>query len=264
MPEPARRRAPAARRAAAGAAAAFAFAGLVGLSPPAAAQDRDLVLRAEFPADLIRPPSPAGFSGVVDPSFSPSVPVGEAARAILEEARWVFGAMVWGFEFSYTPSDRARAIEERFELRPRLALAWGSRDFRFGKPRLDGSVVIAPVEWNLDSAARAEYQAWRGSRYASGQGLGYARFDLQPDPAEEAGDGGPLPQPVAARRAAMADAARAALRAYLTGVVHNKPREVRGAFALAEVPRMSLREGRWIAQARVRIRVDEIIGYGGY
>lgn len=264
MPEPVRRRARAPSRAAALAAVGAALAGLVCLCPPAAAQDRDLVIRAEFPADLIRPPSPAGFSGVVDPSFSPTVPAGEAARAILEEARWVFGAMVWGFEFSYTPSDRARAIEERFELRPRLAPAWGSRDFRFGKPRLEGSVVVVPVEWNLDAAARAEYQAWRGSRYASGQGLGSARFDLQPDPAEAAGDGGALPQPVAARRAAMADAARAALRAHLTGVVHNKPREVRGAFALAEVPRMSLREGRWIAQARVRIRVDEIIGYGGY
>lgn len=264
MPEPVRLGVPSARSVAAGAAAVVAFVGLVGLCPPAAAQDRDLILRAEFPADLIRPPSPTGFSGVVDPSFSPSVPVGEAARAILEEARWVFGAMVWGFDFSYTPSDRARAIEERFELRPRLAPAWGSRDFRFGEPRLEGSVVIAPVEWNLDPAARAEYQAWRGSRYPSGQGLGYARFDLQPNSAEAAGDGGPLPQPVAARRAAMADAARAALRAYLTGVVHNKPREVRGAFALAEVPRMSLREGRWIAQVRVRIRVDEIIGYGGY
>lgn len=264
MSEPVRLRAPALRRAAALAAAVAALTSLVVLGPPAVAQDRDLVLRAEFPADLIRPPSPAGFSGVVDPSFSPTVPVGEAARAILEEARWVFGAMVWGFEFSYTPSDRARAIGERFELRPRLAPVWGSRDFRFGKPRLEGSVVIAPVEWNLDPSARAEHQAWRGSRYASGQGLGYARFDLEADPSEAAGDGGPLPQPVAARRAAMADAARAALRAYLSGVVHNKPREVRGAFALAEVPRMSLREGRWIAQVRVRIRVDEILAYGGY
>jgi hypothetical protein len=73
-----------------------------------------------------------------------------------------------------------------------------------------------------------------------------------------------LPFQVLARRAAIIDASREALRAYLRGLEFNKPREVRGSFAFASQPRLVLTGGRWVATVRLRVGVDEITPYGGY
>jgi hypothetical protein len=254
------------RRLAGTAACPLALALALTLAPAgvAPAQDRDLVLRGEFPVDLETPPTIAPFSGLIDPAYSPALPDGEAARALLEEARWVFGAMVWGFDYVYTPSDKARSIADLFELKPRSELAWGSPTFRVLSTRLEGTVVHAAVEWNLGPSARAEYQSWRGARFMSGQGRASVRLSAEPDSTLRAGDGGALPLPVAQRRDAMAEAAKEALRAYLRGIEYNKPREVRGSFALAEQPRLALRSGAWVATVRILISVDEVLGYGAY
>jgi len=245
-------------------AAALLLARTLAPSSLAYAQDRDLVLRGEFPVDLEAPPSLAPFSGLVDPAYRPALPEGEAARALLEEARWVFGAMVWGFDYVYTPSDRARSIAEFFELKPRSELAWGSSGFRVLSTRLSGTVAYAAVEWNPGPSERAEYQSWRGARFASGQGRASIKGGAVPDPALRAGDGGALPASVAQRRGAMAEAAKEALRAYLRGIEYNKPREVRGSFALAEQPRLVMRAGAWTASVRILISVDEVLSYGAY
>jgi len=69
---------------------------------------------------------------------------------------------------------------------------------------------------------------------------------------------------IEARRDATTAAIREALRSYLREITHNKPREVRGSFALAAVPRLFIRDGFWIASVRIYTRVDEIISYGAY
>ena len=231
---------------------------------PAFAQDRDLVLRAEFPVDLERPPSAQPFSGVTQPSYQPRLPDGEAARAVLEEARWVFGGMVWGFDFVYTPSDRARAIADLFTLTPRSELRWGTAGFTVRSVRLDGTTVWAAVEWNLGAAERSEHAAWAGSRYAAAQGRASIPLRAAVDTATPAGDGGALNLYVALRREAMSQAAKEALRAYLRGIETYKPREVRGPCAFAVPPTLVMREGAWIATVRLRVQVSEVLGYGSY
>ncbi|HAE21455.1 MAG TPA: hypothetical protein DCG47_03905 [Spirochaetaceae bacterium] len=231
---------------------------------PGSAQDRDIVLRGEFPVDLETPPTIAPFSGLIDPAYRPALPDGEAARALLEEARWVFGAMVWGFDYVYTPSDRARSIADLFEIKPRSELAWGSSSFRVLSTRLEGTVVHALVEWNPGAGERSEYQSWRGARFTSGQGRASVKLSSEPARLLRAGDGGPLPLYVAQRREAMTEAAKEALRAYLRGIEYNKPREVRGSFAFADQPRLVLRAGAWVATVRILISVDEVLGYGAY
>ena len=221
-----------------------------------AAQDRDVVLRAEFPVDLAPPPAVSAFDGVPDPAFVARVPDGEAAAALLEEARWTFAGMIWGFEYVYTPSDKARAVAELFEIRPLSPEAAATMRMHAVAARLDGTVLYATAEFYPDAGQRAELASWRLSS-AAAQGRGSA-------PALRTGSVGAAPSAVEARRDAVTAAVREALRAGLREATHNKPREVRGTFALASVPRLVLRGGSWIASVRVYSRVDEIIGYGAY
>ncbi len=121
--------------------------------------------------------------------------------------------------------------------------------------RLDGTVLIGTVEFYPDAAGRREMASWKNSSAAE-QGRGSANV----------GQGGPAVAAVAgeARREATIVAVREALRSFLRELTHNKPREVRGSFALASAPRLFIRDGQWMASVRIYARVDEIISYGAY
>jgi len=222
----------------------------------AGAQDRDVVLRAEFPVDLSAPPSISPFTGVVDPGYVARVPDGAAAAAVLSEATWIFSGMVWGFDYVYTPSDKARSIVELFEIQPGSPGALGSSSLHVAAARLEGTTLFAAVEFAADAVARRELDSWK-SVSAACQGRGMAQaFQGTVENAASA--------QVEARREAIVAAAREALRTWLRGVTHNKPREVRGSFALASPPRLVIREGFWVASVRLYARVDEIVSYGAY
>jgi hypothetical protein len=62
----------------------------------------------------------------------------EMFNRILEEARYVFSGMVYGFIFSYTPYDRSRGVEEEFLLEP---YQWIQR----GDPNLQVFGVVQKV-----------------------------------------------------------------------------------------------------------------------
>lgn len=219
------------------------------------AQDRDVVLRAEFPADLAAPPSVTAFSGVVDPQYVARVPDAEAAASILEEARWTFAGMIWGFDYSYTPSDRARAVEECFDIRPRFPEAIAAMRLHAASARLAGSTLLVTVEFYPEAPARAELASWK-TVSAAAQGRGSA-------PMLAAMAAGSMGQ-VEARREATTVAIHEALRAYLRTVTHNKPREVLGSFAFYAPPRIFVRDGNWVASVRLYTRVDQILSYGAY
>jgi hypothetical protein len=218
-------------------------------------QDRDVVLRAEFPADMAAPPSVAAFSGVVDPQYVARVPDVEAAASILEEACWTFAGMIWGFDYSYTPSDKVRAIDERFDIRPRSPEAIAAMRLQAASARLEGSTLLVTVEFYPEASARTELASWK-TVSAAAQGLGSA-------PMLAATATGPKSQ-VEARREATTVAIREALRAYLRTVTHNKPREVLGSFSFYAPPRIFARDGSWVSIVRLYTRVDQILSYGAY
>jgi hypothetical protein len=221
--------------------AAVALFGLALVIEPPIASAQDRVLSAEFPVDLERPPSVAAFEGVVDPAYVARVPDGEAAKAVLAEAQWLFSGMVWGFDYVYTPSDRSRSIAELFRIQPRSPESAKGMALHAADARLEGTVLVVTVEYTPDSDERDEMASWKSGGAAS-QGTGSAR----------------------SRRDAVTEASKAALRAYLREITHNKPREIRGSFAFAVFPRLFIRQGSWVAVIRMYARVDEILSYGAY
>ncbi len=183
-------------------------------------------------------------------------PVSEpTARArALDEAAWVFSGMIWGFDFSYTPYDKTRALAERFELSPITSLSPGEL-------RLSGKAERRPP---LGMGAEDEYryfvecrpgaaldelmsgygaEPWKGS-----QGLGKADMNVG----------------VKGRRAAYEDALRQAVRSCLQGLEPNKPRLVKGRVALERPPSLAIRDGFYAAQVRARVMVVEVFSYKVY
>ncbi len=218
---------------------------LAGLLSARAIACQEVVLRAEFwaesePVDVL----PAEISDTAPRVVVPD----EVAKSLLEEGRRVFSGMIWGFDFRYVPFDKARGVAEELEILPRGEIPWGDPRLAASQTRLTGTQLRAYLEYRPDPAAAARKAAWEQATYQSAQGRGSA----------------PLAGGREARKAALDQAAKEALRELLRPVEKNKPREIRGVFAYDGSPRIVITGGTYTAVIRIRVEVAEVRKYSIY
>jgi hypothetical protein len=225
-------------------AAALLLAGAILASGPCAAQDRKEVLRSEFWAD-VEPVAGVGEEWPVGPD--------EARRRILDEAAWVFSGMIWGYEFSYTPYDKTRALAERFDVLPIQSLAPGELSLAVesspasASPSLPDSLdrFYSLAQYRPDAGLVSLMESYSSDPWQGAQGVGKADMD----------------RGVKGRRAAYVDGLRAAVRSLLQGLEPNKPRLVKGRVVFDRPPSMAIIGGFYTAQVRARVMVTEAIPY---
>lgn len=218
---------------------------LAGLLSVRLAVCQDLVLRAEFWAES----EPVEILPALITDTAPNVVVSdEVHRSLLDEGRYIFAGMIWGFEFRYVPYDKARGVAEELEILPLEEIPWGDPRLGIGQTRLTGTQLRAYLEYRPDPTAAARRAAWGQATYHSAQGRGSA----------------PLSGGREARKAALDQAAKEALRELLRPVEKNKPREIRGVFAYDASPRIVITGGTYTAILRIRVKVAEVRRYTVY
>jgi hypothetical protein len=222
-----------------------AAAVLVGLLSAQSLVCQDVVLRAEFWAES--EPVEILPAEITDTAPKVTVPE-EVVRSLLEEGRRVFSGMIWGFEFRYVPYDKARGVAEELEILPLGEIPWGDPRLGTGPTRLTGTQLRAYLEYRPDPSAAARKAAWENATYQSAQGRGSA----------------PLAGGREARRTALDQAAKEALRELLRPVEKNKPREIRGVLAYDGSPRIVITGGTYTAILRIRVKVAEVRRYTVY
>jgi hypothetical protein len=210
-------------------------------SAPAAAQASAAkeVLRAEFWADL----EPVANVGDEWP-----VSAQTARKRILEEAAWVYGGMIWGFEFRYTPYDKTRAIPERFDIEPIGGLAPETLSFGSGAKPSSMNEYRSYVEYRPEPSLVSLMAGYAMDPWKGCQGIGKADMNLG----------------LKGRRAAYEDGLRAAARSLLQGTEPNKPRLVRGRVVFDRPTSMSIQGGYYTTQLRARLMVIEVLPYKIY
>jgi hypothetical protein len=222
-----------------GLALAFILAGAVVGNVPCSAQSDKGLLRSEFWAD-VEPVAAVGEEWPVTPK--------EARSRILSEAAWVFGGMIWGFEFSYTPYDRTRALEERFDIVPIETLSADAPSLAPGARTKVSNEIHSFVEYRPEAVLVSLMEDYASEPWKGAQGIGRADMDLG----------------VKGRREAYKDGLRAALRSLLQDIEPNKPRLVRGRVVFDRPPTLAIIGGYYTAQVRVRAMVIEVIPYKIY
>jgi hypothetical protein len=205
----------------------------------AAASQEKGPLRAEFWADM------AGVPAAGDPY---PLPESVAASRLVDEAAYVFAGEVWGFSFEWTPSDKVRKVQESLSFEPERSIAHGDPAMRPEDTRRSGDRLSAYVSFSPGASALALMETYSRSPWRSAQGIGKGDY-LKGE---------------AGRRAAYADAARAALRSLMQSLEPNKPRLVRGRMVFAAVPLVGIVDGAYAVQARFRVNVTEVERYELY
>jgi len=175
------------------------------------------------------------------------LPREEARQRILEEARLVFSAMIYGFGFTYTPGDSTRGVSDEFVLTPVAEISWGDPGLRIVDAWVDETRLFAKVEYDLHSFQEDRRRAWGSTAVPTAAGVGESNMFLAPAPES--------------KRRSLEAAFREALRNHLRPIHFNKPREITGEILLWQPPAVVIRAGTYQTRVDLKLRVSEIRDY---
>jgi len=177
-----------------------------------------------------------------------------AARRALQGAALYYAAMIYGWSFHYDIGERARGIAEEFIIEPMGEIRWGDPALNIAEVETRGSRLRVWTDYHMSEIQQKRLQMWRMDMVRSAQGMGYCPL---PGPSPDSGW-------MEIQNAVLKDAARAAVRAMLRGSERNRPKQATGFISLASFPRFFIDSGQWVAAARFRVQINEIIPFAAY
>lgn len=145
----------------------------------------------------------------------------ESILILLELSRQWFSGIIYGFDFSYQPSDKARQVQEIFTLEPVYQIPWGDRGLEYLGAIEEERRIEIRFRYHTKDYEIARLQGWYGSSFpgSSARGASADHGDLR------------------SREESLKAAVKEAIRSYFRTVIFNKPREITGRVALREMPR---------------------------
>ncbi|GAB6088441.1 hypothetical protein [Spirochaeta dissipatitropha] len=164
---------------------------------------------------------------------------------ILEEARYVFSGMIYGWQFRYIPQNTARGYEETFELTPVFQIPFGDKGLVVRQIWLDDGLQKIRIDYRMDEDQIRRHASWRSGRIQAVQGAGEASFYRGFD----------------GRIESMEDALRMSVREHLRARHNTPPREVQGRIVLDSVPLIGVSGGSYTARLRARMQISSIREY---
>ena len=168
-----------------------------------------------------------------------------AINRLLDEASFVFSAMIYGFDFTYTPLDTARSVAEEFEISPVHSIAAGDPALEVKAGRFSDGIYYADISYRLSDSQIPWYDSWESG----------ASIDVI-----SRGEGS-LTGGLEGKLDSLRDAVKQALRDHLRPRLYNKPRRVDGRARLNTVPDITMASGRFRSRAGVTLEIDEILEY---
>lgn len=165
----------------------------------------------------------------------------EAIEVLLEDARWIFSGMLYGFNFRYIPGNSVEGFDELFELDPVHQIERG-----------DPALEVYQVDDDYQNM-RILFYFWpdefQNRRMSISRGGGY----------QTAASEGGIPMMLEdARLSSMEEAVKQALRADLRSLIYNRPLEVGGIVYLSSSPRIRIWAGEYKSSLRILYKREEL------
>jgi hypothetical protein len=162
--------------------------------------------------------------------------------------------MIYGWSFHYDVGEKARGINEEFELAPLGTIPWGDPGLRVTDAKISDKIFRLWTDYRLTEPQIRRMIIWQTGTLRNAQAIGHG-------PLGNPGNGSEW---LEVKKKILEDAARAAVRAMLRGSERNRPKEVTGFISLSAFPYYFMDEGRWAASARFRVEVSEILPFAAY
>lgn len=165
----------------------------------------------------------------------------EAIEILLEDARWIFSGMLYGFEFRYIPGNADQGFDELFDLNPVSQIKRGDPAFEVYQVNDDYENMRILFYYWPDEFQFRRMGISRGGGYQS-----------------SAAEGGYPMMLEGARISSMKEAVKQALRSDLRSLIYNRPLEVGGVVYLSSPPRINIRAGEYKSILRILYKREEL------
>lgn len=166
-----------------------------------------------------------------------------ALDALLEDARWAFSGMIYGYSITWTPSSQGRAVEEELFIEPLALIPRGDPGMRTIAVVRENGFIFVLLEYTPDSTQERRLAGWGGQAFPAASGSGLVPVSLD------------------ARRTSVEAAMREALHSWLRAREYNRPREIKGRVALTEFPRTGLSGSLLRASVSLRMDLETVRSY---
>ena len=167
-------------------------------------------------------------------------------RRIREITPLILEGMIYGWQFDYTPYDKARRVEEYFEFSPIQKLTDEDRKtIVYTKPWVQDDRLWCWVEYKRSPQMMHIFESWQVITNPRIRGVGYAKLS----------DG------FAGIQEACGEALKNAVREYERKLIKNKPKEIMGRVMITEPPLIGIEAGRYVVTLDFFMETDRILEY---
>lgn len=167
---------------------------------------------------------------------------------IKEVAPFLISGMVYGWKFVYTPSDKARGVEEYFELTPIQSLNPQVEKINYAYPWVQDDKLNCWCEYVRTESQIQNYYLWSSIQNPVIHGRGVGELEKGFDGISDAA----------------ADALKEAVRSYFRNTIKNKPKEIRGSVLVRNIPTIGIKAGQYIINLDFFLECDRILEYKMY
>lgn len=160
-------------------------------------------------------------------------------------APFLIAGMVYGWNFTYTPSDKARKVSEYFEIEPIQRDEAYLSGITYSSPWVSDNRLNCWVEFTRTSEMIHVYNLWASINHPTVQGTGSGKISDGFDGITDA----------------ISNAVKDAVRTYFRGYIKNKPKEITGKVLVRRQPEFGIRSGEYVIQLDFFLETDRIIQY---
>ncbi len=156
-----------------------------------------------------------------------------AVRSIHQLTPYIFSGMIYGWDFSYTPSDKTRAVSEYFEVTPLGSIQLSDSRLTFHDSIMTDIRVTTEAEYERTPQMMSNRRHWQSltTIKITGKGFGQVMDSTQ------------------GMKNAVEDAIKNGVRAWAQSYVKNKPKEITGSIILSdETPKIGIKNGQYVAE----------------
>ena len=165
---------------------------------------------------------------------------------IKEVVPFLMEGLVYGWNFVYTPSDKARAVEEYMEITPvRTSSPQASFDIKYSSVWIENNRFNCWVDYTRTPYEVQTYNLWASIQNPTIQGRGFGDLSLGFEGIKQAAQ----------------DAVKNAIRDYYRNTIKNKPKEISGRVLLRKTPMIGIDRGRYVIKLDFFLECGTILEY---
>lgn len=171
-----------------------------------------------------------------------------AAERIKEITPFILDGMVYGWNFEYTPKDKARGVEEYFDVQPVRTLSQANEKPVYSSPLVESQNLTVWVDFERNAGQISYFDSWSSLNHPQikGKGTGEQKKGFE------------------GIKDAYKDAILDAVYTYVHARLKNKPKEVTGRVLLFREPHMYVSAGQYKLELDFFLEVDRIVLYSKF